>query len=75
MTVSRVGLYDDARFPGRLILSLDEHFEHLEDVPEDLANLFMRDIQLLTRGMRAALMVNRVNVAVLGNQDPHVHPL
>lgn len=73
MKVSTAGLYDDARFPGRLILSLNEHFEHLEDVPEDLASLFMRDIQLLSRGMRTALMVDRVNVAVLGNQEPHVH--
>lgn len=73
MSVSTVGFYDDARFPGRLILSLSEHFERIEDVPEDLANLFMRDIQRLARGMRAALTVARVNVAILGNQEPHVH--
>jgi diadenosine tetraphosphate (Ap4A) HIT family hydrolase len=73
MSVSNVGFYDDSRFPGRLILSLEEHFEHIEDVPEDLANLFMRDIQQLARDMRTALTVDRVNVAILGNQEPHVH--
>jgi diadenosine tetraphosphate (Ap4A) HIT family hydrolase len=73
LTVTSVGLYDDARFPGRLLLSLDSHYEHLEDVPEDLANWFISDIQAAARMLRKVTGAERVNVAILGNQEPHVH--
>lgn len=67
------GLYDDGRFPGRLILSLVEHHDHLEDVPADLAVTFLQDAQRAVRAQREALQVPRVDIAVLGNQVSHVH--
>ncbi|MEV5000374.1 HIT family protein [Nocardioides sp. LML1-1-1.1] len=73
MSASSAGLYDDARFAGRLIVSLGQHFDHLDDVPEDLLARFMSDVSRASRTLRLVLSVDRVNVAVLGNQESHVH--
>ncbi|WP_370894207.1 HIT family protein [Janibacter sp. GXQ6167] len=71
--VSVVGLYDDGRFPGRAIVSLKEHRDHLEELTEGELSRFMRDIQVVSRALRSEEGVARVNVAILGNQEPHVH--
>lgn len=68
-----VGLYDDARFPGRLILVLKRHHEHLDELSEGELGIFSVRMArwggILRRGTGAA----RVNYAVLGNTQPHVH--
>lgn len=71
--VSQVGLYDDARFPGRLIVSLNAHFDHLDDLPADLVLRFMTDVQLVSQVLRDTLQIDRVNLAILGNQERHIH--
>lgn len=68
-----IGLYDDGRFPGRLIVSLSNHYDHLDDVPPDEVSSFMLSIQDVMRAQRTALNASRINVAVLGNQVAHVH--
>lgn len=73
LEVSEVGLYDDSRFPGRLMVSLREHYEHLDEVPEDVSTAFMRDVRLCSLVLRRDLGAHRVNLAVLGNQEAHVH--
>lgn len=73
LSVSRVGLYDDARFPGRLIVSLNEHFEHYDEAEPQVLSAFMSDLQYASRVLRKTFNVDRVNIAVLGNKDPHVH--
>lgn len=73
LRVSRADLYSDIRFPGRLILILNEHYDHLHEVPDGLMTAFMQDI----KDVHAALMgldnVRRVNMAILGNTVAHVH--
>lgn len=73
MSVSSVGLYDDARFPGRCLVVLDEHYEHLSDVPDDVANEFFRDVRQVGRAILRVTVADRVNYAALGNAEPHVH--
>ncbi len=73
LTVSNVGLYDDARFPGRLIVTLHDHFEHLDEVPDDVALGLFGDVRTCASLLRQEFGATRVNVAVLGNQEPHVH--
>jgi diadenosine tetraphosphate (Ap4A) HIT family hydrolase len=73
MNVSFLGLYDDGRFPGRTILVLNEHFEHWEDIPRELLNEFVADSQRAMRAMSALTGASRINLAVLGNTDAHVH--
>ena len=73
LEVSTAGLYDDARFPGRTIVSLNEHQEHLEDLSSELLLQFMMDVQDTVWAIKAATSVERVNVAILGNAVSHVH--
>jgi len=73
LTRSRVGIYNDARFRGRCIVTLDTHFENLEDVDEATTAAFMADIKSTVRAIKNATGSERVNVAILGNAEPHVH--
>lgn len=73
LKVSRVGLYDDARFPGRMIVSLNDHVEHLDEADPDLLAAFIGDIQRASLVLRKIGDVDRVNVAMLGNKVPHLH--
>lgn len=73
LSVSRVGLYDDARFPGRVIVSAIEHFDHLDDVDPGYLAQFMVDIQRVSSALRSLDGVERTNMAILGNRDAHVH--
>jgi diadenosine tetraphosphate (Ap4A) HIT family hydrolase len=73
LVTADVGLYDDGRFPGRLLVSAHEHFEHLDAVPATEFSRFMADVQRACRALRYLSEVERVNVAILGNREPHVH--
>ena len=73
LQVSVLALYSDERFPGRALLSLYEHHENFADMPEDLAIAFLNDIRVAGRAIAAATSCRRVNYAVLGNAEPHVH--
>ena len=68
-----VVLYDDARFPGRLIVSLREHHDHFEEMPDDAATLLMDSARTIARLLRKVTSADRVNIAILGNAEPHVH--
>lgn len=68
-----LGLYDDARFPGRSILRLREHATDLTQVSPVVLAAFMEDIQVAMRAIYLATGADRVNVAILGNEQPHVH--
>lgn len=73
LTASTVGLYDDARFPGRVIVSLHEHYDHLDALPVDSLNAFMADVCATSAAVRQLNGVERTNIAVLGNKVAHVH--
>jgi len=70
---SKLGLYNDDRFPGRCILALREHRFSLDQLPMDTLMGFMRDIQIAMCAIRAATGAERVNISILGNREPHVH--
>lgn len=73
LSVADLGFYSDSRFPGRCILKLRDHYESLEDLPEDLTASFMADLKAAMGSIRFATGAERVNFAVLGNAVPHVH--
>ena len=73
LTTSTVGLYDDARYPGRLLVSVHNHYDYLDQLPPAELHAFMNDVRSASRVLRGWDDVDRVNVAVLGNNDPHVH--
>lgn len=70
---SDLGLYNDIRFPGRCILSFRKHEEHLEDMNSADVVLFMEDVKTSINAIKEATGVFRVNFAVLGNTENHVH--
>lgn len=73
LSVSRVGLYDDGRFPGRVIVSAIDHYEHLDEADPDILAMFMSDVQRVSAALRSLPGVERTNMAILGNQEPHLH--
>lgn len=68
-----VGIYDDARFPGRMIVSLRRHYSSVGDIPPRTFGRYMKEVQRLGEVQREALGSDRVNLAILGNHEPHVH--
>jgi diadenosine tetraphosphate (Ap4A) HIT family hydrolase len=73
LQVSVLGFYDDARFPGRCILALNEHCEDFSTLDRQVASSFFIDCQKAARAIKAAVNVDRVNIAILGNEVAHVH--
>lgn len=72
-TKSQLALYDDNRFPGRCLLVLREHYEHFDQLPPELATKFMSDVTQAVIAIRKTTGCARVNIAILGNSEPHVH--
>jgi diadenosine tetraphosphate (Ap4A) HIT family hydrolase len=73
LDVSVLGFYDDARFPGRCIVVMKKHYEDLTDVPDDLAARFISDATAAGAAIRGVTDAARMNYAVLGNVEHHVH--
>lgn len=71
--MSEIGLYSDSRFPGRCIVSMSEHFDQLIDVPGYQLTTFMEDVQFAADAIKRATDCARVNIAILGNAERHVH--
>jgi diadenosine tetraphosphate (Ap4A) HIT family hydrolase len=68
-----LGLYDDARFPGRCLLALRDHAVHYEELPAPRVAALMQDAARVGSVLRKVVGADRVNYAVLGNTEPHVH--
>ena len=73
LQVSYLGLYDDSRFPGRCLLVYHRHCEHFENLRGKELAEFVDDIQVCIASLKKALNVDRVNFAVLGNVESHLH--
>jgi diadenosine tetraphosphate (Ap4A) HIT family hydrolase len=73
LSVSTLGLYSDGRFPGRSILVLNEHWDHLEKVDDEVALEFFSDLKKAASAIKRTTCAIRMNFAVLGNEVPHVH--
>ena len=73
LSCSYLGLYDDARFPGRCIISYNEHVEDFAYMELFDMTAFMSDVQWAGRAIQEATGAKRINYAILGNAVPHVH--
>ena len=65
--------YSDREFPGRCVLVLHEHAEHLEELPVETFTQLMLDVRRAGRAIREVTGATRLNYAVLGNAAPHLH--
>jgi len=73
LRATTLAFYDDARFPGRSVLVLNEHATAIEDLPLDLARDLALDVRQAAAAIRAASGARRMNYAAFGNVVPHVH--
>jgi diadenosine tetraphosphate (Ap4A) HIT family hydrolase len=73
LQVSTLGLYDDVRFPGRSVLALDEHHVDFTDISDELAQAFLVDIRRAAKAIQRVTGCDRMNYAIMGNHEPHVH--
>lgn len=73
LTHSQLGLYSDARFPGRAILAFNDHVEQLEDLTAEGRAGFWSDAVKVGTAIKRATGSLRINYAVLGNAEPHLH--
>ena len=70
---SHLGLYDDFRYPGRCLLVYRDHHDHLTQMSPSTAMIFMNDILKAGNLLTKALSCERMNYAILGNAEHHVH--
>lgn len=73
---SVLGLVDDARYPGRVLLALDSggsHFESLDELPSDALHSFVADLVRVVAAVKSGTGAAHVNVEFLGNQEHHLH--
>lgn len=70
---STLGLYDDHRFPGRCLLVLRRHVEQLETLDGPALTTFMQEATRSGEAIKGATGAERMNYAVLGNAEPHLH--
>lgn len=73
LRVATLACYDDARFPGRAVLVLDEHATLVEELPLATARDLALDVLESARAIRSAADARRINYAAFGNVVPHVH--
>ena len=73
LRAATLAFYDDARFPGRSVLVLNEHATSIEELPLDVARDLALDVRAAAAAIRAASGGRRMNYAAFGNVVPHVH--
>jgi diadenosine tetraphosphate (Ap4A) HIT family hydrolase len=57
-----------------IFLSLrEEHAEDFAELEEKVSQAFVSDAQTAARAIRKVTGVPRINYAILGNEEPHVH--
>ncbi|MEW5801992.1 MAG: HIT family protein [bacterium] len=73
LKTTTLGLYDDARYPGRCILVFHEHKEDFAELDTESAFSFIKDAQEAAIAIKKATTAERINYAILGNAEPHLH--
>jgi len=73
LSVTYVGLYNDARFPGRCLVALRDHEDDFTTMSAERAHAFSDDIQVMGSVIQRVIGADRMNYAMLGNAVPHVH--
>lgn len=74
LRTSTLGLYNDARFPGRCLLVFHgAHVENLEDLDEETGQRYLADIRDASMAIRSVVPAPKVNIALLGNTLSHLH--
>lgn len=69
----RVIRVEDERYPATCRVILNRHVKEMTDLPPDERAGFMRAVYAVETALRELLQPDKVNLASLGNQVPHLH--
>lgn len=69
----RLVLAHEPEWPGLVRIIWNEHVAELSDLSEGEAQALMLAVRQVERVLRATLSPDKLNVASLGNQVPHLH--
>ncbi|KMZ11961.1 Diadenosine tetraphosphate (Ap4A) hydrolase and other HIT family hydrolase [Candidatus Burkholderia humilis] len=71
--VMRVVLADEPDWPGLCRVIWNAHIAEMSDLSDDERVRVMTAVNIVERAMRRVLVPDKINLASLGNQVPHVH--
>jgi diadenosine tetraphosphate (Ap4A) HIT family hydrolase len=69
----RVVWVEEPDYPGYCRVILNAHVREMTDLPEDERHRLMAVVFALEAAVREVLQPDKVNLASLGNQVPHLH--
>jgi diadenosine tetraphosphate (Ap4A) HIT family hydrolase len=69
----RIVLVDEPEYPGFVRVIWNTHVRELTDLAADDRNHLMDTVFAVERTLRDVLLPDKINVASLGNQTPHLH--
>jgi diadenosine tetraphosphate (Ap4A) HIT family hydrolase len=69
----RVVLADEPDWPGLCRVIWGAHVAEMSDLPDEDRTRVMTAVNIVERAMRRVLVPDKINLASLGNQVPHVH--
>lgn len=72
-TVLRVIRVDDPDYPAFCRVILNRHVKEMTDLPADERQRFMQAVYAVETALRELLVPDKINLASLGNQVPHLH--
>lgn len=73
LRVGRLYLNPDQRYRGSCIVVLRRHAVEITDLEPGESEAWWRDINAAARAVQAAVSPGKLNLAMLGNQVPHLH--
>jgi diadenosine tetraphosphate (Ap4A) HIT family hydrolase len=73
LSLSRVLLIDDARFPWILLVPRRAGIREIIDLEEPEQAILFREIAAASRAMRSLFSPDKLNVAAIGNVVPQLH--
>lgn len=73
LSSSTLAFVDDSRYPGRCILGLNSHSECVDSLSVDEYASYFDDLRRAVRAIRRATECDRINIYLLGNNEPHLH--
>jgi diadenosine tetraphosphate (Ap4A) HIT family hydrolase len=73
LSASHLFIYPDQSYAGRMALVMSRHEESLDSLSREEHGLFCDDLRVAVQVMRLLFPHDRINLALLGNREPHLH--
>jgi diadenosine tetraphosphate (Ap4A) HIT family hydrolase len=71
--ILRIIRVDDPDYPGFCRVILNRHVKEMTDLPPDERAHLMQSVFVVEGALRELMQPDKVNLAALGNQVPHLH--